>query len=107
MLSRRVIRASAIATMSGKLLDMADDMEGLDGAHTPTGEGAGTAQMVALMTAELERLKVNLERVRSSDAPNRRALIKAHVERIDERQDALASLQALLNKAEASDQAKT
>ena len=88
--------------MSGKLLGMADDMESLDGEHAPTGEGAGAAQMMALMVAELDRLKANLELIRSSDAPNRRALIKAHVERIDERQDALASLQALQNESEAS-----
>jgi len=84
--------------MSGKLLIMAND------SKTPNSEQAsnapGTAQMIELMENEVERLKANLELIRASDAPNRRALIKQHVDWIDERSDALEDLRALRDKAE-------
>lgn len=54
--------------------------------------GPATQQMIELMEAEIERLKVALELARSGHAPNRRSLIKHHVSRIDERQDALEKL---------------
>jgi len=60
-------------------------------------------RMVALMEAELERLKANLELIRASDAPNRRALIKQHVTRIDERYNALQDLIALRDAAQTQD----
>ena len=59
--------------------------------------------MIALMEAELERLKVNLEAIRASEAPNRRTLIKQHVSRIDERYNALQDLVALRDASQAED----
>lgn len=72
-------------------------------ASERSASGAGTEQMIRLMKAEIERLKANLALARVSDAPNRRTLIKQHVARIDERQDALESLQALRSEASSGD----
>ena len=82
--------------MSGRLRAMTNDSEiGADQAQP----GAGTQQMIELMEAEIERLKVALELARAGSSPNRRAMIKNHVSRIDERQDALEKLQTLQRPA--------
>lgn len=65
--------------------------------------GAGIQQMIGLMEAEIERLKVSLELARAGGAPNRRELIMHHVSRIDERQDALDKLHSLQRASDAPD----
>jgi len=81
---------------------MSYDSTTLESEQSAT-KGAGMVRMVALMEAELERLKANLELIRASDAPNRRALIKQHVTRIDERYNALQDLIALRDAAQTQD----
>ena len=60
-------------------------------------------EMVRLMEAEIERLQAELAAVRAGTHPQRRTLIVDRVQRLDERQDALARLQTLI--AEAQEQA--
>lgn len=62
--------------------------------------GAGIQQMIGLMEAEIERLKVSLELARAGGAPNQRELIKHHVSRIDERQEALDKLRSLQRRSD-------
>ena len=53
--------------------------------------------VIALLEAEISRLKVSLETYRLSNHAQRRDLIRWHVEALDERQDTLESLKALLH----------
>jgi len=92
----------AAPSLSGRLRGMAYDSKTLEGEQSAA-TGAGMAHMVALMEAELERLQANLELIRASDAPNRRALIRQHVTRIDERYNALQDLLALRDAAQTQD----
>ncbi len=51
--------------------------------------------LIALLAAEIERLKVDLETFRLSSHPNRERLVRELVDAIDERQDRLEELVAL------------
>lgn len=51
---------------------------------------------IELMQAEVERLKASLETCRRLDHPRRGELVRWHVRRLDQREDALAQLQAML-----------
>jgi acyl-CoA reductase-like NAD-dependent aldehyde dehydrogenase len=51
--------------------------------------------LIALLTAEVERLKIDLETFRLSSHPNRARLVRELVDAIDERQDRLEELAAL------------
>jgi hypothetical protein len=51
---------------------------------------------IELMQAEVERLKASLETCRRLDHPRRGELVRWHVLRLDQREDALAQLQAML-----------
>jgi len=52
--------------------------------------------VIDLVEREIERLKESLETYRLSNHPNRNDIIRWHVRNLDERQDALESLQAML-----------
>jgi len=52
--------------------------------------------VIALLEREIERLQVSLETIRLSDHPERTALIRWHIRSLDERQDALDRMKALL-----------
>ncbi|MFW6093853.1 MAG: hypothetical protein ACODAC_07765 [Pseudomonadota bacterium] len=52
--------------------------------------------VVTLLEREIERLKASLESYRLSDHPGRDAIIRWHVRSLDERQDALDEVRALL-----------
>lgn len=52
-------------------------------------------ELIALLEAELERLKVDLETFRLTDNPARHAITAELVRAIDERQDRLEELTAL------------
>ena len=56
--------------------------------------------VVALLEAEIGRLKVSLEAYRLSNHVRRQELIRWHVAALDERQDTLESLKALLQDNE-------
>ena len=51
---------------------------------------------IELLQEELERLTVALETCRRLDHPRRAELVRWHVRRVDQRQDALDKLQAML-----------
>ncbi len=53
-------------------------------------------EVISLLESEIERLKASLEAFRLSDGPNRDEILRWHVRTLDERQDALEELQALL-----------
>lgn len=53
--------------------------------------------VIDLVEREIERLKESLETYRLSNHPNRNDIIRWHVRNLDERQDALESLQAMLS----------
>lgn len=53
--------------------------------------------VIDLVEREIERLKESLEAYRLSNHPNRNDIIRWHVRNLDERQDALESLQAMLS----------
>jgi len=63
-----------------------------DSKNQPTAPGLASA--IALCAEEIERLKVELELIRSGDHPERRAMMIDRVTRIDERQDALDKMRA-------------
>ena len=52
--------------------------------------------VVELLAREIERLKESLETYRLSRHPKRQEIIRWHVHTLDERQDALEELQAML-----------
>ena len=52
--------------------------------------------VVELLAREIERLKESLETYRLSKHPNRQEIIRWHVRTLDERQDTLEELQAML-----------
>ena len=52
--------------------------------------------VVELLNGEIERLKESLETYRLSNHPQRQAIIRWHVRTLDERQDTLEKLQAML-----------
>ena len=52
--------------------------------------------VIALLEREIERLQVSLETIRLSNHPERAALIRWHIRTLDERQDALDRMKALL-----------
>ena len=52
--------------------------------------------VIDLLTREIERLKVSLENYRLSEHPQRAEIIRWHVRSLDERQDALDELKALI-----------
>lgn len=52
--------------------------------------------VIELLQQEVERLKESLETYRLSKHPNRADIIRWHVHTLDERQDALEELQAML-----------
>ena len=52
--------------------------------------------VVELLNGEIERLKESLETYRLSNHPQRQAIIRRHVRTLDERQDTLEKLQAML-----------
>jgi len=52
--------------------------------------------VIVLLEREIERLRVSLETIRLSNHPDRAALIRWHVRTLDERQDALDQMKALL-----------
>lgn len=52
-------------------------------------------ELIALLTAEIERLKVDLETFRLTDNPAKRQITAELVRAIDERQDRLEELMAL------------
>jgi len=51
---------------------------------------------IELLQEELERLTVALETCRRLDHPRRTELVRWHVRRVDQRQDALDKLQVML-----------
>jgi hypothetical protein len=52
--------------------------------------------VIALLEREVERLKESLETIRLSTHPERNALIRWHIQTLDERQDALEQMKALI-----------
>ncbi len=52
--------------------------------------------VIDLLEREIRRLKESLEAYRLSKHPNRSEIIRSHVRALDERQDALERLQAML-----------
>ena len=52
--------------------------------------------VIDLLAKEIERLKLSLETYRLSRHPKRAEIIRWHVQTLDERQDALEELQALI-----------
>lgn len=52
--------------------------------------------VVSLLEREIRRLKESLETYRLSNHPNRNEIIRWHVRTLDERQDALERLRAML-----------
>jgi len=52
--------------------------------------------VIVLLEREIERLQASLETIRLSDHPDRGALIRWHIRSLDERQDALDHMKALL-----------
>ena len=52
--------------------------------------------VIVLLEREIERLRVSLDTIRLSDHPDRSALIRWHIRTLDERQDALEQMKALL-----------
>ena len=66
----------------------------MDSRQTDAQLLGGLQAAIRLCEQELLRLQEELEVIRSSDHPERRMLILGHVNRIDERQDALEALRA-------------
>ena len=60
--------------------------------------GPGLQQMLQLLENEIARLQEELAALRSSDHPQRRALVQDRVARIDERQMTLDSLKASMEQ---------
>jgi len=52
--------------------------------------------VVVLLEREIERLQLSLETIRLSNNPDRSELIRWHIRTLDERQDALEQMRALL-----------
>ena len=52
--------------------------------------------VIMLLEREITRLQTTLETIRLSEHPERAALIRWHVHRLDERQDALDQMKALI-----------
>ena len=52
--------------------------------------------VIVLLEREVERLKASLETIRLSAHPDRNALIRWHVQQLDERQDALERMLLLI-----------
>jgi hypothetical protein len=61
--------------------------------------------VIVLLEREIERLQVSLETIRLSNHPDRSALIRWHIRTLDERQDALDQMKALIIAAAPSPQA--
>jgi hypothetical protein len=55
--------------------------------------------VIVLLEREIERLQVSLETIRLSKHPDRSALIRWHIQTLDERQDALDQMKALITAA--------
>jgi hypothetical protein len=53
--------------------------------------------VIVLLEREIERLKESLETVRLSTHADRSALIRWHIQTLDERQDALEQMKQLIN----------
>lgn len=70
------------------------DSDAIAGASHP-----GIKEMQRLLEEEIARLREELALVRAGDHPQRRTLIVDRVARLDERQDALARLEALITDA--------
>ena len=68
----------------------------MDSRQTDAQLLGGLQAAIRLCEQELLRLQEELEVIRSSDHPERRTLILGHVNRIDERQDALEELRAAI-----------
>ncbi len=68
----------------------------MDSQETDSQFSGGLQAAIRLCEQELLRLQEELEVIRSSDHPERRTLILGHVNRIDERQDALEALRAAI-----------
>ena len=52
--------------------------------------------VIVLLEREIERLKESLETIRLSTHPDRAALLRWHIQTLDERQDALEQMKQLL-----------
>ena len=52
--------------------------------------------VIVLLEREIERLKSSLETIRLTAHPDRNALIRWHVQQLDERQDALERMLVLI-----------
>jgi hypothetical protein len=52
--------------------------------------------VVVLLEREIERLQLSLDTIRLSNSPDRSELIRWHIRALDERQDALEQMKALL-----------
>jgi hypothetical protein len=57
--------------------------------------------VIVLLEREIERLQLSLETIRLSNHPERTELIRWHIRTLDERQDALDQMKALLLEAPA------
>ena len=58
--------------------------------------------VIVLLEREIERLQLSLETIRLSNHPDRSELIRWHIRTLDERQDALEQMKALLLAAPAT-----
>lgn len=52
--------------------------------------------VILLLEREIERLKESLTLFRQSDRPDRNEIVRWHIRSLDERQDALESMKALI-----------
>lgn len=52
--------------------------------------------VILLLEREIERLKESLTLFRQSDRPDRNEIVRWHIRTLDERQDALESMKALI-----------
>ena len=60
--------------------------------------------VIVLLEREIERLKESLETIRLSTHPERNTLIRWHIQTLDERQDALEQMKALIAASPRPDQ---
>jgi hypothetical protein len=63
--------------------------------------------VIVLLEREIERLQLSLETIRLSNHPERNELIRWHIRTLDERQDALDQMKALLLAAPRSTDSPT
>lgn len=81
---------------------MQSDQSGMSAVEDDDTLNSSLGDVITLLEREVERLRESLELFRLSNHPDRQAIIRWHVQALDQRQDALDEMKSLLQNEQRS-----